>query len=146
MFHILSSGHRSHGRESTYLTRVDVDKWHAAKYPTDVSYTVVGTLYKYISNSICNEAVTWLQAALVIQKCYHGYCERLELAVQWAAAQCIQAAWRSSAARTSYRNTLRRIILVQARYCCATHTPSVPRSWQYLSRECVDSTEAVLCV
>ena len=98
----------------------------AAKHPIYASDTVVELRHEYISHGICNEAVTWLQAALVIQKCYHGYCQRLELAVQWAAAQCIQAAWRSSAARRSYRNTLHSIILVQARYCCATHTPSVP--------------------
>ena len=59
------------------------------------------------------------QAAVTIQKCYRGYCVRVELAVQWAASQRIQAAWRSSAARARYSNTLRRITLVQARYLSA---------------------------
>ena len=55
------------------------------------------------------------QAAVVIQKCYRGYSKRGELAVQWAAAQRIQAAWQSSAARARYSDTLRRITFVQAR-------------------------------
>ena len=51
----------------------------AAKHPIYASDTVVELRHEYISHGICNEAVTWLQAALVIQKCYHGYCQRLEL-------------------------------------------------------------------
>ena len=54
-----------------------------------------------------------MQAALVIQKCYRGFCARLDLAVQWAAAQTIQAAWRSTSARLRFGVTVHCIILVQ---------------------------------
>jgi len=62
---------------------------------------------------------------VVIQKCFRGFSARLDLAVQWAAAQTIQAAWRSAATRLRFGVTVHRIILVQVpRLFCPSQSPA----------------------
>ena len=65
-------------------------------------------------------AVLAPQAALVIQKFFRGFCARLDLGVQWAAAQTIQAAWRAFAGRLRFGVMVHRIVLVQACTPCPT--------------------------
>ena len=63
-----------------------------------------------------------MQAATIIQKCFRGFCTRLDLAVRWAAAQTIQAAWRSAVTRLRFGVAVHRIILVQVSpLCSAAH-------------------------
>ena len=63
------------------------------------------------------------RAAIVLQKCCRGFLVRLALARRYAAAVCLQTAWRRHNAQMEYAKTLLAVIRLQVSFACQLVMP-----------------------